>query len=391
MTTQRTFEDTLRAYHPGQGKGQHKAQKLLSRKAQIYSRPHAEQRRQPKPFPRPVMHADLVRETPPPIQWDVEPLIGHGDRVVVYGRSGAKKSWILHHLALHLAAGQTWFGKFAINEPRTVLYIDEEMGKLRFWRRHSRLVEGLGYGDINLPLGALFRHGFLVDATGPEQLLADFDTWDWKPDVIIVETFRKVLVGDENHAPDVSAFWRHLNPIIEASITFIVSHHTPKGLLKPGPETIYHASGSGEIVGGGDVAFGVYSVPGSDEIHVQNGKARDGRDAMSYIIRADFGETTDSPVRFCLDDSKEAELKAQQLNINKVQQAVRLICAYLQEQSDQMAKRANIVAYLASQSISESTMERALGEMKAEGMIDNPKQGYWRLVPEIKDDISPAA
>jgi hypothetical protein len=59
----------------------------------------------------------------------------------------------------------------------------------------------------------------MVDAAGPEQLLADFDIWDWKPDIMIVETFRKVLVGDENHAPDVAAFWRSLNPLIEAGIT----------------------------------------------------------------------------------------------------------------------------------------------------------------------------
>jgi hypothetical protein len=337
------------------------------------------------------MHDDLVRESPPPIQWDVDPLIGHGDRVVVYGRSGAKKSWLLHHLALHLAAGERWLGKFAIREPRKVLYIDEEMGKLRFWRRHTRLVAGLGYEDLSLPLGSLFRQGFLVDAAGPEQLLADFDTWDWRPDVIIVETFRKVLVGDENHAPDVSAFWRSLNPLIEAGITFIVSHHTPKGMLKPGADTIYHASGSGEVIGGSDAAFAVYSIPGSDEIHLQNGKARDEKDASSYLIRADFGETTESPVYFCLDGSKEAELKAQQLNLNKVQQASTLIWSYLQEQPDQMAKKASIVAHSASQGIPETTIERALNELRDDGIIANPKRGYWQLAPEIQDDISTAA
>jgi hypothetical protein len=231
----------------------------------------------------------------------------------------------------------------------------------------------------------------MVDAAGPEQLLADFDIWDWKPDIMIVETFRKVLVGDENHAPDVAAFWRSLNPLIEAGITFIVSHHTPKGILKPGPNTIYHASGSGEIVGGADVAFAVYSIPGSDEIHLQNGKARDDKDATSYIIHADFGETTESPVYFRLDGSKEAAFKAQQLNLSKVQQAVTLIWSYLEGQPEQTAKKADIVAHLKSQDITEATTERALREMKEDIIIDNPKQGYWKIVPEIEDDISPAA
>jgi hypothetical protein len=162
-------------------------------------------------------------------------------------------------------------------------------------------------------------------------------------------------------------------------------------MLKPGAETIYHASGSGEVIGGSDVAFAVYSIPGSDEIHLQNGKARDDKDATSYIIRADFGETTESPVYFCLDGSKEAELKAQQLNLSKVQQAVTLIWSYLQAQPEQTAKKADIVAHLESQGISEGTTERALKEMKEDNIIDNLKQGYWKIVPEMEDDVSPAA
>jgi hypothetical protein len=49
------------------------------------------------------------------------------------------------------------------------------------------------------------------------------------------------------------------------------------------------------------------------------------------------------------------------------------------------------VAHLKSQDITEATTERALREMKEDIIIDNPKQGYWKIVPEIEDDISPAA
>jgi hypothetical protein len=132
-------------------------------------------------------------------------------------------------------------------------------------------------------------------------------------------------------------------------------------------------------------------MPGSDEIHLQNGKSRDDKDAASYIIRADFGATTESPVYFCLDSSKEAEIKAQQLNLKKVQQAARLIFSYLQTQPEQTSKKSDIVAHLKDHDISEGTVERALSEMKEDNIIDNLKQGYWTIVPEIEDDISPAA
>src|SRR5262245_2539774 len=48
----------------------------------------------------------ILSEPIPPVEWVVEPLIGIGNRVVVYGEWGSYKSWGLLDLALRIAAGR---------------------------------------------------------------------------------------------------------------------------------------------------------------------------------------------------------------------------------------------------------------------------------------------
>ena len=68
------------------------------------------------------------------------------------------------------------------------------------------------------------------------------------PDVIIIETFRRVLVGGENEADRVAEFWRQVEPLQRAGKTVIISHH----MKKPsnfGSQVRYQASGSTDIIG----------------------------------------------------------------------------------------------------------------------------------------------
>ena len=72
-------------------------------------------------LPLPLLAFDTIVADPlPPAAWCVEPLIGDGSRVVVYGEWGSCKSWGLLSLGLHIAAGQPWLGQYPIHGPRRV-------------------------------------------------------------------------------------------------------------------------------------------------------------------------------------------------------------------------------------------------------------------------------
>ena len=85
----------------------------------------------------------ILQETETPVEWDLVNLIVHGDRAVFYGEWGAYKSFLLYHLALHLAAGKEWLG-WKIPMSRRVLYVDEEMNLSTVKRRFRRLIAGMG-------------------------------------------------------------------------------------------------------------------------------------------------------------------------------------------------------------------------------------------------------
>src|SRR4029079_10878743 len=86
-------------------------------------------------------------------------------------------------------------------------------------------------------------------------LLADLQHSEFDPDVVIVETFRRVLVGDENTAKDVGEFWRAVEPIPRAGKTLIVSHHMKKPQMGGGGTVKHRASGSTDVMSAADDAL----------------------------------------------------------------------------------------------------------------------------------------
>jgi RecA-family ATPase len=167
-----------------------------------------------------VMTQDLT-----PVDWLVTDLIANQDRVVLYGEPGAMKSWLLLHLAVHIAAGRKWLGQFDVPIAKKVLYIDEEMNVRTLRRRIKRIGDGAALGTKDLPLRLLSLHGVRFDEKGAQTLLDGLAESGFNPDVIIVETLRRVMEGSENDAEDVATFWRNLEPLRKAGKTIIISHH----------------------------------------------------------------------------------------------------------------------------------------------------------------------
>jgi RecA-family ATPase len=82
--------------------------------------------------------------------------------------------------------------------------------------------------------------------------MAGFD-----PDVILLETLRRLMVGSELDAEDVGKFWRNVEPIRAEGKTSIVSHHMRKPSGQGINESRHRASRSTDILGGSGTAFAV--------------------------------------------------------------------------------------------------------------------------------------
>src|SRR5215510_8411177 len=130
-------------------------------------------------------YEQILHEPLPPPNWLIEPLIAQGDRVVIYGEFGVRKSWLLLDLALHLAAGREWAGNFKISQPRTVLYIDEEMAPQELQRRVQRLARGAGLEEEPVRLSAASRLGLQCSTEGIAAFHKELKACALQPDIII--------------------------------------------------------------------------------------------------------------------------------------------------------------------------------------------------------------
>lgn len=238
-----------------------------------------------------------LTEPLPPVEWDVEPLIPRGNRVVVYGEFGCGKSWLLLDLAIHLAWGRTWLGQFDIARPHTVLYLDEEMPE-RALRGRLHQISSAIPPEARANAGQLWLLSHVGEKWGHAEvvkgLLTELQFNRVKPDVVIVETLRRVLSGSENEQQNVANFWTAVEPFLEAGITFIVSHH----MKKPNPNGAGGArnqfSGSTDILAGADAGFAVFRTA-QNGMRVECVKLREAEEPPAFVVS--LSDVPDSPTR----------------------------------------------------------------------------------------------
>jgi hypothetical protein len=325
-----------------------------------------------KPLPL-VSYESIATQPLPPVDWLVEGVIANGDRVVVYGEQGSFKSWLLPHLALNLAAGRPWLDKFPVPKARSVLYIDEEMSERTFRRRVNRLGLGLGSLPNDIAFRVASRVGVTFDAAGVKALLSALKHTGFHPEVVIVETLRRVLRGSENEAKDVGEFWRAVGPLL-ADRTLIISHHMRKPSQQGPDHARYRASGSTDILAGADTTFAV-TKRAQDAVGIECTKARAAEEVSPFMVSL-YDEGPDSPVVIKYEGAWDHSHKQN----GKLDNAITVTQAFLLAAPEHRATAAAIHAHLGQHGVKKRTAEAALAVMVKQGIVVRPAQGEYQWV-----------
>jgi RecA-family ATPase len=215
----------------------------------------------------------------------------------MFGEFGSMKSWLLLDLAIHLAAGVPWLGQFPVPKAQRVLYVDEEMSERTVRRRVKQLGQGANLNQAELPLAVLSHAGVRFTQDGAWVLLRFLEHCQFDPDVMIVETFRRILHGDENSSEDVSQFWCAVEPIRKAGKTLIVSHHMRKPNSTGSEALRNRASGSTDILAGADTGLAVERLE-SGLLRIECVKMRNAEEPLPFHVRV-VGAGVDGPVTLC--------------------------------------------------------------------------------------------
>lgn len=200
----------------------------------------------------------------PPAKYLVYGAIGTGDIGMIYGDAAAGKTYLAIDLAICLAAGLPWMGRWAVPAPCKVLYFISE-GRQKFFRRLLAAVNGMGvrgadvksvYQLVNSNLIVCTEVPQLFDATAERHAANYVEFWRAqgapKVDIFFIDTLRRASTGgDENTARDAGI-------IIDAAMAMQVQ-------MGSAAITVHHSNKSGGYSGStalrGNVDF-VFKVEG---------------------------------------------------------------------------------------------------------------------------------
>ena len=323
--------------------------------------------------PKLISHRHIMDDPIPTVPWLIKPLIATGDKALLYGAWGSFKSWLLMHLALHLAAGVSWLDHFDIPKSKKVLYLDEEMSETTFRRRWQQLAHGAGLADVDLSFNLYSQPGIVLNSQGAHTLLANLERAEFLPDVIVGETIRRLLPGNENEAQDVAQFWRDLTPLLGDSRTLILSHHMSKpnpGYPKPVRD---RASGSTDIMAGVDAAFAIQKQS-SGLLKVEQVKSRATEEVGAFTVRFACSEQ-DGPVHLSLVSPPT------HLQPTTNQEDGPDLDALFQDHEDDTVTTGEIIQYCEQHGQPKRTAERTLKKWSEIGHLEKVKRGQWRKPP----------
>jgi hypothetical protein len=121
-----------------------------------------------------VSAAELARPVPP-MRWLVKGVWPEKSHGVLAGAKKSLKSWNALALAVAVASGQPYLGKFDVIQTGPVLIYNAEGGQDEFQRRYQRICEAYGVDPSSLPLSVTFDVGALNGAPFRDSLRAHLD------------------------------------------------------------------------------------------------------------------------------------------------------------------------------------------------------------------------
>ncbi len=137
---------------------------------------------------------------------------------------------------------------------------------------------------------------------GVSRLLGEFDAEKFDPEVVIVDSLRRVLVGSENDAEAVGALWRNVAPLV-AERTLIILHDMKKPNPQGGNDPRHRASGSTDLIAGVDVTNAITRKSG-DVLLVECTKARHMSEPEPFAVSL-YDDDADGPIVVRYEGTKE--------------------------------------------------------------------------------------
>ena len=211
---------------------------------------------------------DLWDDLPPLAPPLIDGLLRQGHKMLLAGPSKAGKSFALIELAIAIAEGRPWLGRFPCRRGR-VLYVNLELDRASCLHRFRDVYAALGWpagGLGNLDVWNLRGRSVPMDQLAPK-LIRRAQRRDYA--AIILDPIYKVITGDENSADQMARFCNQFDKVCTGlGAAVIYCHHHSKG-AQGGKRSMDRASGSGVFARDPDALVDMIQLPVTEALLAQ--------------------------------------------------------------------------------------------------------------------------
>jgi hypothetical protein len=230
--------------------------------------------------PRPrirLLDIDQIESLAPPT-WLIENILTENGLSMIWGRSGAMKSFVALDMALCVATGHPWHGH-AVKQG-LVIYLAAEgahgLGRRAIGWRRSRGT------DLPKPSFRLIPHGLALTSDDLNALCEALAELPSKPALVVIDTLARTIgAGDENKTPDMNAYVNAADRIRESTgANVLIIHHS-------GVHEEKRERGSNALRGAADTVIKVQRK--NDQLDIINqapeGKQKDAEEFKTVKLR----------------------------------------------------------------------------------------------------------
>ena len=232
----------------------------------------------------------------------IKGILREGCKMIITGDSKAGKTCLSQNLAVCIAEGRPWLGKFPCQQGK-VLYINLEVEAASLFYRFKAMYHAMGIkisdkGGENIVPWNLRGYAAPIDQLAPKIIRRCRNTGPYK--AIIIDPLYKVQQGDENSAQAISDFCNALDKIAhDTGAAVIYDHHHPKG-TSGDRKVIDRGAGSGVFSRDADALVDISNLdPGNDAADVVKELVKNGERpmVMSFVLR-DFKDIEEQKIWF---------------------------------------------------------------------------------------------
>jgi archaellum biogenesis ATPase FlaH len=162
-------------------------------------------------------------------QWLIKGLLERGSMNLLFGESGAGKSLFAMDWAFCGAIGKDWHGHKIKAQLNTLVIMGEGLRGATF--RFKALMKKYNGSTINGDRIRFSRRSInLLDAREAENICKLVEDMDFAPDIIIIDTLHRNMVGDENSSEDMAMYFKSIELLArKLNAAIITVHHSGHG------------------------------------------------------------------------------------------------------------------------------------------------------------------